>query len=237
VLVSAPVVIDLAGVEKDYRGLRPLRIERLEVAAGEPIAIMGLDQVTAEVLIDLVTGAILPDRGEVKLFGRSTASIGDSAEWLALVDRFGIVSERAALLESLSVIQNLSLPFTVDIEPPPEAVRIRAAALAREVELPESTWTRPVSELAGAARARLRWARAIALDPAIIVLEHPTRNVPSDAVEPLAGQIRRLAERRGAAILAATVDEAFAGAVARRVLRLDPATGRLKEPRGWFRRL
>lgn len=234
--VSAAAVLDLSDVSKDYRGLRPLRIERLEVGAGEPIAIIGLDRVTAEVLVNLVTGATLPDRGEVKLFGRSTASIGDGAEWLAVVDRFGIVSERAVLLEALSVIQNLSMPFTLDIEPPPEDIRARAAALALEVGLPESTWTRPVADLDRAGRARLRWARALALDPAIILLEHPTADVPRDAVAPLASHIRALAERRGAAILAATADEEFAAAVARRVLWLDPATGRLRERRGWFRR-
>ena len=234
--VSAGRVLDLSGVSKDYRGLRPLRIEHLEVGAGEPIAIIGLDQVTAEVLVNLVTGATLPDRGEVNLFGRSTASIADSAEWLAVVDRFGIVSERAVLLEGLSVIQNLAMPFTLDIEPPPEDIRARAAALAREVELPEPAWTRPVAELDRAERVRLRWARALALDPAIIVLEHPTAGLPRDAVAPLAGHMRAIAERRGAAILAATADEEFAAAVARRVLWLDPATGRLKERRGWFRR-
>ena len=134
------------------------------------------------------------------------------------------------------MIQNLSMPFTLDIEPPPEDIRSRAAALAREVELPESTWERPVAELDGAGRARVRSARALALDPAIIVLEHPTAAVPRAAVAPLACRIRAVAERRGAAILAATADEEFAAAVATRVLWLDQASGRLRERRRWFRR-
>lgn len=232
--MSAPI-LDLHDVSKDYRGLRPLRIERLEVGPGEPVAILGLDQVTAEVFVNLVTGATLPDRGDVKLFGQSTGSIRDSAEWLALVDRFGIVSERAVLLDGLSVIQNLSLPFTLDIEPPSEDVGARAAALAREVELPESGWARPVAELERTERVLVRLARAIALDPAIVVLEHPSADVPRAAIVSLASRIRAVAERRGAAVLTATADEHFASLVARRVLRLDQATGRLTERRGWFR--
>ena len=122
----AGIVLELSDVSKDYRGLRPLRIASLELRAGEHIAIIGLDQTTAEVFVNLVTGATLPDRGDVRLFGRSTASITDSADWLAVVDRFGIVSPRAVLLESLTVVQNLAMPFTLDIEPPAEDIRRRA---------------------------------------------------------------------------------------------------------------
>jgi len=229
-------VLELSGVSKDYRGLRPLRIERLAVGAGEAIAILGLDHVTAEVFVNLATGATLPDRGAVKVFGCSTASIADSAEWLTIVDRFGIVSERAVLLDALSVIQNLVMPFTLDIEPPADDIRARAEALAREVELPESTWARPLAELDRPARVRVRLARALALGPAIVLLEH----IAADLARPdaiLVGRlVREVARGRRAAVVAATADEAFARAAADRVLMLEPATGRLAERRRWFRR-
>src|SRR5205085_10561960 len=133
---------------------------------------VGLDEAAAEVFVNLVTGATLPDRGVVKLFGRLTTAIGDSADWLALVDRFGIVSRRAVLLDPLSVIQNLALPFTLEIEPPPDDIRARAEALAREVGLAEPSWSRRVGELDAVERARVRLARALALDPAALLLEH-----------------------------------------------------------------
>jgi len=234
--VSDPV-LELSDVAKDYRGLRPLRIARLAVAAAESVAIIGFDQVTAEVFVNLVTGATVPDRGDVMLFGRATTSIADSADWLAVVDRFGIVSERAVLLDGLSVIQNLSMPFTLEIEPPADDIRVRAEALAREAALAESTWSRPLGKLDPASRARARLARALALDPAILLLEHPTAQLsPADGAA-LARHVRAIAERRGAAVVTATADEGFAAAVASRVLILDPATGRLAERRrGWFRR-
>jgi hypothetical protein len=68
---------------------------------------VGLDQVAAEVFTNLVTGAILPETGDIRVFGRPTSAIADSDDWLATVDRFGIVSERAVLLDQLSVLQNL----------------------------------------------------------------------------------------------------------------------------------
>ena len=168
--------------------------------------------------------------------GRPTAAIGDSADWLATVDRFGIVSARAVLLDQLTVIQNLAMPFTLDIEPPPDDVRARAETLAREVGLPESSWTRPVAALGATAALRVRFGRAIALDPAILLLEHVTASVERDEVTGLGVEMRAVAARRGAALVAATADEAFARAVADRVLTLEPATGRLTERRRlrWF---
>ena len=228
-------VLELAGISKDYRGLGPLRIAALRVAAGEHVAILGFDQPSAEVFINLATGATLPDAGEVAVLGRPTAAISDSADWLATVDRFGIVSERAVLLDELTVVQNLAMPFTLAIEPPSSEVRARAVALAREVGLPETTWDTPVSRLDAAGRVRVRLGRAIALDPAVLLLEHISASVPRDAVAPLAADIRSVAGGRGAAIVAASADETFARAVATRVLTLEPATGRLKETRRrWF---
>jgi ABC-type transporter Mla maintaining outer membrane lipid asymmetry ATPase subunit MlaF len=231
--VSVPV-LELSDVSKDYRGLRPLRIARLEIGAGASVAIVGLDQTAAEVFVNLVTGATLADRGEVKLFGRPTSAIADSADWLAVVDRFGIVSQRAVLLDPLTVTQNLAMPFTLEIEPPPPDIADRARALAREVGLPESTWDRPVGELDAGARGRVRLGRALALDPAIVLLEHPTAEMPPDAAKPYGREIRAVAARRRAALLALTADRAFARAVADRVLAHDAATGALNERRYFF---
>ncbi len=228
-------VLEFAGASKAYGGLRPLRIAELRVQAGDTVALLGFDQPTAEVFVNLATGATLPEAGDVSVFGLPTRAIEDSADWLATVDRFGIVSERAVLLDALTVIQNLAMPFTLEIEPPPDQVRARAEMLAREVGLPDSSWNQPVAALDAAGWLRVRLGRAIALDPAILLLEHASARLPREEVALLGARLRAVAEGRNIALVALTADEAFARAVARRVLTLEPATGRLKEPRrGWF---
>ena len=231
--MTAPI-LKLAHVSKDYRGLRPLRIERLEVSPGDRIAIFGLDQTAAEVFVNLATGAMLPDRGEVRLFGKPTSSIGNSEEWLTIVDRIGIVSERAVLLDALSVVQNLAVPFTLEIQPLSDEIRHRAAALAREVGLPDRSWQQSIGGLDAMARARVRLGRALALDPEILLLEHPTAFMARDDVAMLGRHMRTLAEHRRLAIVAATADRTFARAAADRVLTLRPATGRLVGSRYFF---
>ena len=234
--MTSPVDID--GVSKDYHGLRPLRIQRLTLSPTDAVAIIGVDQIAAEVFVNLVTGATLPDAGAVNVFGRSTAAITDSADWLSVADRFGIVSERAVLLEQLSVLQNLAMPFTLDIEPPPEDARRRAAALAVEVGLPESAWDGAVAATDAAGKVRVRLARALALDPAVLLLEHASAALSADAARAFGRHVRDIAARRSIAVVALTADEAFARVVAARVLRLDTATGRLAESRpGLFRRV
>jgi ABC-type polar amino acid transport system ATPase subunit len=231
-------VLEIGGISKDYHALRPLRLQQLTVAPGEHVAILGFDRLSAEVFVNLVTGVTLPDAGTINLFGRATTSISDSAEWLALVDRFGIVSERAVLLEQLSVLQNLAMPFTLEIEPPSDEVRQRAEALAGEVGLDRSTWNAAVATVDAAAKTRIRVARALALEPAMLLLEHPSADLDPDSAHALGADVRAIAARRRTAIVALTADETFARAVASRVLTLQPATGRLVESgAGWFRRL
>jgi predicted ABC-type transport system involved in lysophospholipase L1 biosynthesis ATPase subunit len=227
--------LEFTGTSKTYGGLRPLRIAELRVAAGDRVAIIGFDQASAEVFVNLATGATLPDAGEVRVFGRPTSAIDDGTDWLAMVDRFGIVSERAVLLDALSVIQNLAMPFTLEIEPPPAPVRARAEVLAREVGLTEGSWDLPVARLDAAGWLRVRFGRAIALDPAILLLEHASARVDREEVEALGAAMRAVAVARGIALIAATADERFAATVADRILTFEPATGRLREGRRkWF---
>jgi ABC-type polar amino acid transport system ATPase subunit len=228
-------VLEFAGVSKNFGALRPLRIAQLQVGSAQRIAIVGLDRPSAEVFVNLATGATLPDAGDVTLFGRSTAAIGDSGDWLAIIDRIGIVTERAVLLEQLTVVQNLAMSFTLAIEPPPAADRERAEALAREVDLDESTWAVPLQQLDSTAAMRVRLGRSIALDPAVVLLEHASAPLAGEDTTAFAATVRDVAERRAIAVVALTADQAFARTLATTVLVHEPATGRLRESgRGWF---
>ncbi|HEX7138942.1 MAG TPA: hypothetical protein VF219_13885 [Vicinamibacterales bacterium] len=230
-----PALVELAGISKDYRGLRPLRVERLEMLAGDRIGLVGFDLITAEVLVNLLTGASLPDNGRVSIFGRATADVSDAADWLSVVDRFGIVSARAMLLDALTPLQNLAMPFTLDIEPLGADVRARAEALAAESGLPASTWESQVGTLDSLAQMRIRFGRALALDPAIVLLEHASAGLDATDAESFAQSVRASAVTRGTAVLSIGADEGFARAVAFRVLHWEPGTGRLQERRSWFR--
>jgi ABC-type transporter Mla maintaining outer membrane lipid asymmetry ATPase subunit MlaF len=229
------VVLELRGVSKDYRGLRPLRVKHLQVHRGESIALLGFDQITAEVFVNLVTGAIVPDAGEVRVFGHSTADIADGEAWLASLDRFGILSDRAVLLDRLTVAQNLAVPFSLDLDPMPDSVKADVRRLAAEVGLDDADLERIVADVDAAARLRVRLGRAIALNPRVLLAEHPTAAAPPDDVPAIGADISRVIAARGLAGVTITADPTFAAAVAEQVLTLQPATGELNARPGWRR--
>jgi ABC-type polar amino acid transport system ATPase subunit len=231
-----PPAVEFQSVIKQYGALRPLRIEQLTVAEGDRIALVGLDQPAAEVFVNLVTGAGLPDSGTIRLFGRSTHDIADSSDWLATLDRFGIISDRAPLIDALTIVQNLVMPFTLEIEPPPADFREQATRLAAEAGLGPEQWERRVGDLDAVSRVRVRMARALALNPSIVVFEHASATLPRHEVSRVGREMLALLETRAAAGIALTMDREFARAVSSKTLLLDGATGRVTEvSSGWFR--
>ena len=230
--------LSISGVHKNYSGLRPLRIQSLTVGTHERVALGGIDAAASELLVNLITGASAPDAGTVAVFGQMTSDISNGDEWLESLDRFGIVSPRAVILENSTLQQNLALPFTLQIDPVPQEFVARVTALATECGIEPGHLTRPPGELPAHVRVRAHLARAVALNPRLLLIEHPTADVADDQRVPLARDIAAVVDGRGAAALVMTTDVEFAEAVAHRSLALQPATGALipwKKKRGWFR--
>jgi ABC-type transporter Mla maintaining outer membrane lipid asymmetry ATPase subunit MlaF len=229
-----PSAIELHDVEKQYGALRPLRIRDLRIAAGSRAMLVGFDRPAAETFVNLVTGATLPDKGEVLSLGRRTSDISDSDAWLAFVERFGFISDRAVLLDGMTVAQNLAIPFDLEVYPIPANVLQRVAQLAAEVDIDKSVFDAPVAEAGPTLRAKVRVARALALDPAVLLLEHPTATLPQEDLKAYSALIKRISERREITIVGLTMDEKFGKALDGRLLSWQPATGEFRERRGWF---
>ena len=188
-------LVELRAVSKDYRGLRPLRVSNLELHAGQSVALLGFDQVTAELLVNLVTGAILPDAGEVIVMGRSTALDipTPTTGWKRSTSSVS-VSERAVLLDQLTAEQNLAMPLSLELDEPPDDVRARVNRLADEVGI-DAEACRPIARStparaparAARPRARARSARAAggaserALSPTTLPRSRPISPASSPA--------------------------------------------------------
>ena len=227
---SLVVVRDLV---RSHAALRPLRIQSLAIARGQIVSVAGLDAPAAEVLVGLLTGALVPDSGEVELFGHDTRAVTDSDAWLQMLDGVGILTDRAVLIAPFTVEQNLAMPFTLEIDPVGADLKPRVAELAREVGLAAAHLMTRVGEAPADVLARVRLARAIALGPSLLLAEHPSATLARDLVKPFAQDLARVARARQIAVLALTADPQFAGALGGDQLTLEPATGALRKSSAW----
>jgi predicted ABC-type transport system involved in lysophospholipase L1 biosynthesis ATPase subunit len=227
--VSASL-LDISGLVKDYQALRPLRIKSLVVAPGDVLAVSGLDAQAAETFVHLVTGATLPDSGDVSLFGQNTRAIADGGAWLKSLDGIGMVTSRGIVVEMFTVLQNIALSFTLEVDPIDPDVLPQAAALAREVGLAPSDFDLAAGRVRADAPMRIHLARALALGPRLLIAEHPSANLPRESVTAFGADLARIARSRGLALLALTADDELAKAIGGQRLELVAATGELRPP-------
>jgi ABC-type transporter Mla maintaining outer membrane lipid asymmetry ATPase subunit MlaF len=229
------IVVRVRQVTKDYRSLRPLRVESLDLHDGQTLALCGFDQMTAEILVDLITAAIVPDTGEVTVFGQPTTAIADREAWLQTLDQFGLLTERAVLVEQFTVEQNLAIPYSLSVENLSANLRERVAALAGEVGFSSLDLGRQSGVLPPLGRLRLRLGRALAINPKVLLAEHPNATLDREDAARFGADLKRIVNARGIAALVLTADQEFARAAADEVLVLHPATGTLKSSSGWRR--
>jgi len=229
------LLIEVRDVVKDFRGLRPLRVQLLELHEQQSIALLGFDQNLAEVLVNLLTGAILPDTGTIDVFGQRTSAIPHAEAWVQTLDQFGLISERAVILDQLTTRKNLALPLTLRIETMPDEVREQVRSIAEEVGLSEEDLETPVTSLPPLSRQRLRLGRALALSPRVLLAEHPNAPLSPEDTQVFATVFARIVRLRRIAALVLTANREFATAISSDVRTLQPATGVLQPLAMWRR--
>ena len=222
-MIGEPI-IELRGVEKALGDAFPLRINAFTLRARERVVLAGLPGLMGEALMNLIIGASLPEHGDVIVFGTNTKDIRTDTEWLTSLDRFGLVSNRAVLLEQSTIAQNLALPLTLAIDPMAPDVRAKVEALAREVQLRADQLDQPpasvgASALAATSRTDIHLARALAHDPDVLLLEHPT--VSHGGGGTFGAKLRSVADRRGLSFIAVSDDDRFARDSGATRLRVD----------------
>lgn len=228
-------LIHIAHASKGYGAARPLRIHSMTVAATDRLVVSGFEAPAAEMFMHLVSGAAVPDEGQVVVAGADTRGIVTDTEWLESLDQFGLVSNRAVLLDGLSVAANLALPLTVAVEPMAPAIRARVDVLAAAVGLDPGRLDNLMGTLDPLDRLRVHLARALANGPALLLLEDPTRGLGDRAHRERFGQsLRQACDIRGGGWLALSDDDDFARASGGARWRLDADAGTVRPIRRWW---
>jgi len=195
-----------------------LRGLELDVARGESLVIIGRSGTGKSVLLKHVVGLMRPDRGTVRVNGVDVASL-EEKELLALREQMGMLFQGGALFDSMTVGENVGLALREHTPLPDRQVEIVVSEKLALVGLSGSEGFRP-SSLSGGMKKRAALARALALNPKIMLYDEPTTGldpITSDVINRL---IRRLQDRLKITSIAVTHDMRSAYHIADRIAML-----------------
>jgi osmoprotectant transport system ATP-binding protein len=201
-------VVTLAGVRFSYGTHVVLDDLDLAVGAGESLALVGRSGAGKSTVLKLINRLLVPDAGSVVVEGR------DTRQWnpISLRRRIGYVLQEIGLFPHLTVEENVALVPRLE-EWPVERRRARAHELLQLVGLPPGEFAaRWPHELSGGQRQRVGVARALAIDPPILLMDEPFGALDSITRQELRTEFQRIRRHLRQTVIVVThdTDEAFA---------------------------
>jgi phospholipid/cholesterol/gamma-HCH transport system ATP-binding protein len=214
-------IIDLSAVTMRFRQQAVLRDMDLSVPRGQTLAVIGESGCGKTVLLKLMIGLLKPTAGTVRFDGKDLSKMGE-AELSRTRLRFGFLFQMAALFDSLTIFDNVAFgPREHGLYDEETLARIVAERL-HEVGLPSGLEHKKPAELSGGQRKRVGLARALALDPEVMLYDEPTTGldpIMSDVINELILQTQGGKKATGVVV---THDMTTVRKVADRVVMLYP---------------
>jgi len=169
----AQTIVEAIDVQKNFDAVEVLRGVSFALAKGETLVVMGGSGSGKTVLLRLVAGLIRPDAGRILLFDRAIEHLSEE-EVLPLRRRLGFVFQGAALFDSLSVYENVAFPLREHASLPEPEVRARVVKNLSLVGLSGEVLGLLPAELSGGMKKRVGIARALSVEPEVLLFDEPT---------------------------------------------------------------
>jgi phospholipid/cholesterol/gamma-HCH transport system ATP-binding protein len=220
---SDRTLIEARDLHVRFGRLEVLRGIQLAIARGQTVAIIGESGCGKTVLLKTLINLVRPTRGEVLFDGRNLAKLSDKQLARERL-RFGFVFQNAALFDSLTVGQNVGFPLQQHTSRREAEIQETVLARLTEVGLPDTVVHKKPAELSGGMRKRVGLARALILNPEVILYDEPTTGldpIMSDVISELMLRTRR---NHPVTSIVVTHDMRTARKVADRVVMLYPVS-------------
>jgi putative ABC transport system ATP-binding protein len=217
-------MIELKNVVKRYEGKRTVHALRgvsFGIQRGEMVATMGPSGCGKSTLLNIIGGLDRPSEGSVLIDGTELSSLDDNALTRIRREKIGFIFQFFNLLPTLTAIENVALPLHL-------AGRGRKKSTARARELLaivglEDRLDHLPDELSGGEQQRVAMARALALDPPLILADEPTGNLDSESGRQVLALFKKLQSQFKTTVLMVTHDSTAAG-FCDRIIRMQDGT-------------
>ncbi len=215
---SAETMIVVKDVYKSFGSNHVLRGLNLQVQSGESMVVIGGSGTGKSVLIKCIIGLLYHDRGEIQVDGQEISHLKEE-EWNELRKKFGMLFQRDALFDSLSVWENVGFALRRHTTLSDDKIKAIAVEKLKLVGL-ENVENLMPSELSGGMRKRVSLARAIAMEPAILLYDEPTTGLDPIMANVINELIVSMREKLDVTSIAITHDMVSAYRIADRIAML-----------------
>jgi phospholipid/cholesterol/gamma-HCH transport system ATP-binding protein len=211
--------ICLQALSKSFGDLKVLDGVDLKVARGETVTVLGRSGTGKSVMLKLIIGLQKPDDGGIEINGEEIT--GMPLDELNRVRKtVGFLFQQAALYDSLTVEENVAFPLRRHTELKDAEWRDRVRQLLKRVGMEKDLMKMP-ADLSGGMKKRVGLARALALDPVILLLDEPTAGLDPITAGEINELIRELQQERQISSVVVTHDMRSVKTVADRIAMLD----------------
>ncbi len=203
-------MIDISHLDFTYgKGSFRLRLERFTVAAGERTAVIGPSGSGKTTLLHVVAGILVPEKGSIRVNGCVLSELGDAARRAFRIEQVGLVFQEFELLEYLTVLDNILLPYRItNALSLTQSVRERAKDLSERVGVGDKLGRRP-DQLSHGERQRVAICRALITEPSLLLADEPTGNLDPENKRRVVDLLHTYSQENDVTLLMVTHDHSL----------------------------
>ena len=174
----------------------------LTVARGEIMSLVGGSGTGKTVLLRQMLGLESPAQGEITVLGKPAAELGKRGA----ASRVGMLFQQGALFSAFTVLENIAFPLRELKTLPDELIREAAMVKLQMVGLPPDAADKMPSDLSGGMIKRVALARALIMDPPLLLLDEPTAGLDPESADSFCALLRSLHQAMGLTVVMVTHD-------------------------------